>query len=62
MGELVYSDLNGLNGSRWVCDIVRISGPILGLSRMKDLVKSVTLDIMSQQSSNDVALGLEMNL
>ena len=45
-----------------MCDIVRISGPILGLSRMKDLVKSVTLDIMSQQSSNDVALGLEMNL
>ena len=35
---------------------------ILGLSRMKDLVKSVTLDIMSQQSLNDVALGLEMNL
>ena len=35
---------------------------ILGLSRKKDLVKSVTLDIMSQQSSNDVALGLEMNL
>ena len=49
IGELVYSDLNGLNGSRWVILLSSDPDYLLGLSRMKDLNTNETL-------------GLEMNL